>query len=154
MSKILDIASGGVVTHQEKRAWIMLVVSTVAYGVYAGIILSRADGQPLPQVPYAATLLWTIGASILASIVLEIALGVVNPRASRLKDDRDRQIGRLGDYTGQSFVIIGAVAAMLMAMAGWDRFWIANVIYLCFFLSAVLGAATKIIAYRKSFPQW
>jgi hypothetical protein len=142
------------VTHQEKRAWIMLVVSTVAYGVYAGIILSRADGQPLPQVPYAATLLWTIGASILASIVLEISLGVVNPRASRLKDDRDRQIGRLGDYTGQFFVIIGAAAAMLMAMAGWDRFWIANVIYLCFFLSAVLGAATKIIAYRKSFPQW
>jgi hypothetical protein len=154
MSKILDIASGGVVTHQEKRAWIMLVVSTVAYGVYAGIILSRAGGQPLPQVPYAATLLWTIGASILASIVLEIALGVVNPRASRLKDDRDRQIGRLGDYTGQSFVIIGAAAAMLMAMARWDTFWIANVIYLCFFLSAVLGAATKIIAYRKSFPQW
>jgi hypothetical protein len=142
------------VTHQEKCAWIMLVVSTVAYGVYAGIILSRADGQPLPQVPYAATLLWTIGASILASIVLEISLGVVNPRASRLKDDRDRQIGRLGDYTGQFFVIIGAAAAMLMAMARWDSFWIANVIYLCFFLSAVLGAATKIIAYRKRFPQW
>jgi hypothetical protein len=142
------------VTHQEKRAWIMLVVSIPAYGVYAGIILSRAGGQPLPQVPYAATLLWTIGASILASIVLEIALGVVNPRASRLKDDRDRQIGRLGDYTGQFFVIIGATAAMLMAMAGWDRFWIANVIYLCFFLSAVLGAATKIIAYRKGFPRW
>jgi hypothetical protein len=40
------------------------------------------------------------------------------------------------------------------ASAGWDRFWIANVIYLCFFLSAVLGAATKIIAYRKGFPRW
>lgn len=141
-------------THQEKRAWIMLVVSTAAYGVYAGIILSRAGGQPLPRVPYAATLLWTVAASIVAQMAAEIALGVVNPRASRLKDDRDRQIGRLGDYTGQSFVIIGATAAMLMAMAGWDRFWIANVIYLCFFLSAILGAITKIIAYRKSFPQW
>ncbi len=141
-------------THQEKRAWIMLVVSAAAYGAYAGIILSRAGGQPLARVPYAATLPWTVGASILASIAAEIALGVVNPRASRLKDDRDRQIGRLGDHTGQSFVIIGAVAAMLMAMAGWDRFWIANVIYLCFFLSAILGAVTKIIAYRKSFPQW
>jgi len=53
-----------------------------------------------------------------------------------------------------SFVIIGAVAAMLMAMAGWDRFWIANVIYLCFFLSAILGSITKIIAYRKPFQQW
>jgi hypothetical protein len=142
------------VTHQEKRAWIMLVTSMAAYAAYAGIILSRADGRSLPQVHYATVLLWTVGAAIGASIVAEIALGVVNPRASRLKDDRDRQIGRLGDYTGQSFVIIGAVAAMLMAMAGWDRFWIANVIYLCFFLSAVLGAVTKIIAYRKSFPQW
>jgi hypothetical protein len=43
---------------------------------------------------------------------------------------------------------------MLMAMAGWDRFWIANVIYLCFFLSATLGSAAKVIAYRKNVPQW
>ena len=140
--------------HQEKRAWIMLVVSVAAYAVYAATVLNRAGGQPLPHVHYAETLLWTVGASILASIVAEIALGVVNPRASRLKDDRDRQIGHLGDYVGSSFVIIGAVAAMLMAMAGWDRFWIANVVYLCFFLSAIVGAVTKIIAYRKTFPQW
>jgi hypothetical protein len=39
---------------------------------------------------------------------------------------RDKEIGRLGEYTGQSFVVIGAVAAMLMAMAGWDHFWIAT----------------------------
>ena len=141
-------------THQEKRAWILLVVSVAAYATYAAVILSRAGGHPLPRVSYAATLLWTIGASILASIILEIGLGIVNPRASRLKDERDRRIGRLGDYAGQSFVIIGAVAAMLMAMAGWDRFWIANVIYLCFTLSAILGSVAKIVVYRKSFPQW
>lgn len=141
-------------THQEKRAWILLVVSIAAYATYAAVILNRAGGQPLPRVSYAAVLLWTIGASILASIVLEIGLGIVNPHASRLKDERDRRIGRLGDYAGQSFVVIGAAAAMLMAMAGWDRFWIANVIYLCFTLSAILGSAAKIIVYRKSFPQW
>jgi hypothetical protein len=142
------------VTHEEKRAWIMLVVSVTAYTAYAVTIVTRADGRPLPAVPYAATLLWTIGGAIVASIVAEIAIGVVNPRASRAKDVRDREIGRLGDYTGQSFVIIGAVAAMLMAMAGWDRFWIANVIYLCFVLSAILGSVTKIVAYRRSVPQW
>jgi hypothetical protein len=139
-------------THQEKRAWIMLVVSVAAYATYAALILSRAGDHPLPQVSYAAVLLWTIGASILASIVLEIVVG--GPPASRLKDERDRRIGQLGDTTGQSFVIIGAVAAMLMAMAGWDRFWIANVIYLCFTLSAILGSVAKIVVYRKSFPQW
>jgi len=142
------------VTHQEKRAWIMLVVSAAAYAVYAALILGRAGGQPLARVPYAAALLWTVGAAIGASVVAETALGVVNRGESRLKDERDRRIGALGDQVGSSFVVIGAVAAMLMAMAGWDRFWIANVVYLCFFLSAILGAVTKVIAYRKGLPQW
>jgi hypothetical protein len=142
------------VTHQEKRAWIMLVVAVIAYGWYAVTVLGRAGGQPLVAVPYAATLLWTVGAAIAANIAIEIALGIANPRASRLKDPRDTEIGRFGELTGQSFVVIGALAAMLMAMAGWDRFWIANVIYLCFTLSAVLGSITKIISYRRTFPQW
>jgi hypothetical protein len=142
------------VTHQEKRAWIMLVVSAAAYAVYLAVILSRAGGHPLVRVPYAAVLLWTVGAAIGASIVAETALGVVNRGDSRLKDERDRRISTLGDSVGSSFVVIGAVAAMLMAMAGWDRFWIANVIYLCFSLSAILGSVTKVIVYRKGLPQW
>jgi len=85
--------------------------------------------------------------------VAETALGTAS-RGSRVVDDRDRQIGRFGDYTGLSFVVIGALAGMLMAMGGWDRFWIANVIYLGFVLSAVLSGITKVIAYRKPFPQW
>jgi hypothetical protein len=140
--------------HEEKRAWILLAVSIASYLTYAVLIVSRAAGRPLPQVPYVAALLWTVGASILAAIVIEIALGVVNPRASRTKDVRDREIARLGDYMGQSFVVIGAVSAMLMAMAGWDRFWIANVIYLCFTLSAMLGSLAKVGLYRGSFPRW
>ena len=141
-------------THQEKRAWIMLVVSAAAYAVYAAVIISRAGGHPLARVPYAATLLWTVGAATGASVVAETALGIVNRGESRLKDERDRRIGALGDHVGSSFVVIGAVAGMLMAMAGWDRFWIANVIYLCGFLSALLGSVTKVIAYRTGLPQW
>jgi hypothetical protein len=142
------------VTHQEKRAWIRRVASAAAYAVYAAVVLSRAGGHPLVRVPYAAALLWTVGAAIGASIVAETALGTVNRGESRLKDERGRRIGSLGDQVGSSFVVIGAVAAMLMALAGWDRFWIANVIYLCFFLSAILGSVTKVIAYRKGLPQW
>jgi hypothetical protein len=141
-------------THEEKRAWIRLVVAVLGYATYVVIVVSRAGGRPLPEVPYAAALLWTVGAAIVGSIVADIGIGVVNPKASRVKDVRDREIGRLGDNTGLSFVVIGAVSAMLMAMAGWDRFWIANVIYLCFTLSAVIGATTKVVVYRKNFPQW
>ncbi|MBM7494099.1 hypothetical protein JOD64_005321 [Micromonospora luteifusca] len=140
--------------HREKRAWIMLVVAVVAYAVYVVTVVGRAGGRPLTEVPYAAALLWTVGASIVANIVAETAIGVVSPKASRAADVRDRQIGQLGDYVGQSFLVIGAVTAMLMAIAGWDRFWIANVIYLGFTLSAVLGSVAKIAMYRGRLPQW
>jgi hypothetical protein len=139
-------------THEEKRAWVMLVVAVIAYASYAAIVLSRADGRALREVPYAAAMLWTIGGAIVANIAIDAVVG--GSLVDRRKDVRDREIGWLGDRTGQAFVVIGALSAMLMAMAGWDRFWIANVIYLCFVLSAVLGSVTKVIVYRKDFPQW
>ena len=141
-------------THEEKRAWIRLVVAVLGYATYVAVIAGRVDGRPLASVPYAGVLLWTVGAAIVTSIVAENAMAVGNPRASRLKDDRDREIGRLGEHVGQSFVVIGAVAAMLMAMDRWAPFWIANVIYLCFVLSAVFGGITKVIVYRRSLPPW
>jgi hypothetical protein len=141
-------------TVEETRAWARLVAAVLAYGVYVAVVLGRAGGRPLTETPYAAALLWTIGASIVGATVIETAIRTANPKGSRVKDVRDRQIGRLGDYVGQSFVIIGASAAMLMAMGGWQRFWIANVIYLCFAASAVLGNVTKIVVYRGTFPQW
>lgn len=141
-------------TLEEKRAWIRLVVAVLAYGGYLAVVLSRGGGRPLAEIPYAAALLWSTGAAIAAAIAVETVIGTVNPAMSRAKDVRDREIGRLGDHVGLSFVVIGAVAAMLMAMAGWERFWIANVIYLCFALSAVLGNVAKVIVYRGSFPQW
>jgi hypothetical protein len=141
-------------THEEKRAWIMLVVSVLAYAAYVIALLGRADGRPLAAVPYAASLLWTVGAAIGVSILADIGIGIVRGPASRVKDERDRAVYRLGEASGQAFVVIGAVAAMLMAMAGWDRFWIANVIYLCFVLAAVIGSVARIVVYRRGLPQW
>ena len=71
-----------------------------------------------------------------------------------MKDQRDKEINRLGEYTGQSFVVIGALAAMVLALVEVDWFWIANVVYLCFVLSAILGSATKLAAYRRDFSTW
>lgn len=141
-------------TLEQRRAWIGLVVAVVGYGVYLVVVLGRADGLPLAEVAYAAPLLWTIGAAIVTAIVAEIVFGIFTPGTSLLKDDRDREIGRLGDHVGQPFVVIGAVAAMLMAMADWAPFWIANVIYLGFVLSAVVGGVAKVVVYRTGVPQW
>ena len=136
---------------EEKRAWILAVVSLGAYAIYLTIVLGRALHTPLAEVPYVAPLLWTVGGAIVASIVLNIAASI-GPAGNAKKDQRDREIGRFGEYVGQSFVVVGGVAALLMAMAEAPYFWIANAVYLAFSLSAVLGSVAKIFAYRRGFP--
>ncbi|WP_326586172.1 hypothetical protein [Streptomyces sp. NBC_01294] len=73
-------------------------------------------------------------------------------RGGEDQDQRDREIHHFGEYIGQSFVVIGGVAGLVLAMAEVDQFWIANAIYLAFVLSALLGSAAKIVAYRLGFP--
>ena len=134
----------------EKRAWTMLVTAAVAYLAYVVVVLRRADGD-LAAVAYAAPMLWSIGLAIAVNIAVEIVWSAV-PGASRESDVRDREIGWFGDRVGQAFVVIGAVAAMGLAMAERRPFWIANAVYLGFALSAVVGSLAKVVAYRRGLP--
>lgn len=140
--------------YEEKSAWIMLLTAVVGAAVYFTIILGRADGTPLADVPYVSTMLWTIGISIAATIVVHIIVGIASPRDAGKRDQRDREINRFGEYIGQSFVVIGGLAALVMAMAEVDYFWIANGVYLAFVLSGILGSTAKIVAYRRGFQTW
>ena len=141
---------------KEKSTWIMAVITAGAYSAYAALILVRAGttNTPLDDVPYIATLLWTIGAVIVASIVAHIVVATASPKDADKEDQRDREIERHGEYTGHWFVVFGAVAALAMSMFEMSHFWIANVIYLAFVLSTLLASASKIVAYRRGFKQW
>ena len=139
---------------EEKRAWIFLLVAICGYASYLGVVLGRVDGGPISEVAYAATLLWSVGGAIVATIGLNIAVAVASPGEAEHKDQRDREIHRFGEYIGQSFVILGGVVALAMALAKWEHFWIANAIYAAFVLSAILGSVAKIVAYRRGFQPW
>jgi hypothetical protein len=140
-------------TFLEKRAWTMLVVAVLAYAAYAVVVLRRlGGGVSLPDVPYAGALLWSVGGAIVANIAVEVALAALRPRDPRTTDVRDADIGRLGDQVGQAFLVIGAVTALLLALAEQHPFWIANAIYLGFALSAVVGSVAKVVMYRKGLP--
>ena len=141
-------------SYEERNVWVSSIVSVLAYTAYVVVVLSRARDTPLTEVDYVAPLLWSIGGAIVAAIIGSIVVGIINRRDGHEKDRRDKEINRLGEYTGQSFVVIGALAAMLLALIEADWFWIANVIYLCFVLSAILGATTKLVAYRRDFSTW
>jgi len=128
----------------------MAVVSITAYVSYVVVVLGHAAGAPLAEVAYAKTLLWSIGGAIVANI----AAAMIFSNGSGKKDQRDREINRFGEYIGSSVLVIGAVSALAMAMLEWPYFWIANVIYLAFVLSALLSSTAKIFAYRKGFHPW
>ncbi len=139
---------------EEKSAWIMGVLAIGTYAGYLAVVLQGAGDAPLADVPYAAALLWALGISIAASVVLHTLMGMFWPKGDRRKDQRDREINRFGEYIGQSFVVVGGVAALVMSMAQVDHFWIANAVYLAFVLSAILGSTAKIVAYRRGFQPW
>ncbi|SOC49418.1 hypothetical protein SAMN05660748_2140 [Blastococcus aggregatus] len=139
---------------EEKRAWIMATVAVLTYAVYAVVVVSGAGDAPLPDAPYAAALLWSVGAAIAGTIALNVAADLSGRREDRTTDQRDREIHRLGQYVGQSFLVLGGVAGLLLALGEHDHFWIANVLYLAFFLSAVVGSVARIVAYRRGFQEW
>ncbi|MEV3994001.1 hypothetical protein AB0J57_34500 [Streptomyces sp. NPDC049837] len=141
-------------THEEKRAWIIAVLALGTYAVYLAVILTRAAGTPVAEVSYAPPLLWAVGISIAASIVLSIAVSIGAPKDAGRRDQRDREIHRFGEYVGQSFVVLGGVAALALALAEVNHFWIANAIYAGFTLSAIVGCAAKLAAYRWGFQPW
>ena len=139
---------------EEKYIWVLGVLAAATYAVYLAVMIPRLGTAPVGEVPYIDAMLWTIGGSIVASIVITIILGIFSPRTAGKKDARDREIGRHGEYVGQGFVIAGALGAMILAWLEVDWFWIANEIYLAFTLSAILGFITKVVGYRTGLPRW
>ena len=138
-------------TLEERRSWAFLLVALVAYGVYLATVLARAASAPLVDVDYVTAMLVSIGGAIVAGIVINIVLGIFTPRRDHARDVRDRDIARLGDRVGQAFLVIGGVAALLLAITEAPYFYIANVVYLCFVLSAVLSSVTRVVVYRRGF---
>ena len=150
MSNILYTTGvGDAMSYEEKGTWVYLVASAGAYAVYLAIVLGRVLSTPVAEVPYISLLLWTTGASIVVSIAGRILIETARPSDSRRSDVRDKEISRFGEHASRWFVVAGAGAALFMAMARWDYFWIANVLYLGFVLWAIAGSVLKLVAYRR-----
>jgi hypothetical protein len=139
---------------EEKRAWIMAVVTGGAYAGYVTVVVGAAHGGALAGAPYVATMLWTIGIAVLATVVLNVVAATASPSECEEKDQRDREIYRFGEYLGHWVLVAGAVAALGMSMVRLDYFWIANIIYLAFVVSAIIASLAKIVAYRRGFQPW
>ncbi|HWH27137.1 MAG TPA: hypothetical protein VNT53_10895, partial [Pseudolysinimonas sp.] len=102
--------------NEEKRSWINGIVTVAGYVTYLVLVLSQAGSRPLVDVGYQVPLLSVIGGAIVASILLSIFAGLDIPRGVTHKDQRDREIAAFGEKVGRSFVVIGGIAALILAM--------------------------------------
>ena len=139
--------------YQERNTWASLVVTLVALAVYIVLVLQQADGRALTEIDWAPLMLWTIGLSILASIVVSILWGMLagmrEPSEVGRSDQRDRDIAHLGDRVGQAFMVIGGLGAIVLCAVQADLFWIANTVFFGFALSAIVGSVARVVAYRR-----
>lgn len=134
-------------SYEEKSTWVLGVLAVVSLAVYTAVTLTQGASMPLTETPYVATMLWIIIGGIVISIIVNITIGMFS--RERRTDQRDREFHSFGERVGNAFLVIGALAGLIMAWLELDWFWIANALFLGFLLSAILSSIAKVVAYRR-----
>ena len=139
--------------YEERNVWTALIVSIITMTAYVIVILQSAGGGPLTDVDWFPIMLWTIGISIGATIILSILWGLFagakDPDGVGRSDERDRDINRMGSGVEQSFIVIAGLGVIALCAVGADVFWIANTMFAGFAVATVIGGIARVIAYRR-----
>lgn len=139
--------------YQERNTWATLIATIVTVAAYIIVVLVQADGGPVTEVDWVPIMLWTIGISIVAAIVISIAWGILagmrEPQGVGQSDQRDRDISRFGNRVGYGVLVGGALLALVLSMIEADWFWIGNALFLGFALSTLVGDIGRVVAYRR-----
>lgn len=142
--------------YEERNTWAGLIVTVIGLTIYVIVVLQQAAGGPLTDVNWVPIMAWTIGASIVAAIVVSILWGILagmrEPEGVGKSDVRDREISQVGDRVGQAFLVIGGLAAIVLCAVEADWFWIANTVFFGFALSALIGGVARVVLYRRGMP--
>ena len=139
--------------YEERNIWASLIVSVIGVGVYVVLVLLQAGGGPLTEVDWVPLMLWTIGGSIVAAIVVSIVWGMLaglgDPDGVGKSDQRDRDIAHMSTRVGQAFLVIAGLGVIVLCAFEADWFWIANTMFFGFALSSIVGGVASVIAYRR-----
>lgn len=139
--------------YEERNVWSSLIVSVIGMAVYTVLVLQRAAGGPVEDVDWVPLMLWTIGLSIAAAILVSIVWGIFagmrDPEGVGTSDQRDRDISHMGARVGQAFLVIAGLGVIIECAFELDWFWIANTMFYGFAVSSIVGGIASVIAYRR-----
>jgi NADH:ubiquinone oxidoreductase subunit 6 (subunit J) len=138
----------------EKSNWVVLVVAVPTLLVYVALVVPQVLSTPIAEVSWVQPMIFAIVGFIVANVLGNVVAAASNPGEAEKNDERDREINRVGERVGNWLMIAGSIAALVLAMAMADHFWIANAIYLGGMAASIVSSAAKIAAYRGSFQAW
>jgi len=139
--------------YAERNIWATLLATAVVIPCYVIVILQQVGGRPLTSVDWLPTMLWAIGISIAATVVLGIVWGIIaarrDPKGATTSDVRDRDIDRMGGRIEHGLLVVAGLGVIALCAVGADVFWIANAMFLGFAVSTFVGSIARLIAYRR-----
>jgi hypothetical protein len=139
--------------YEERNIWASLIVSVIGVAIYTILVLQQAAGGPVDQVDWVPLMLWTIGGSIVAAILVSIVWGMLagmrDPDGVGRSDQRDRDISHMSGRVGQAFLVIAGLGVIVECAFELDWFWIANTMFYGFAVSSIVGGIASVIAYRR-----
>ncbi|MGL4255149.1 MAG: hypothetical protein ACRCSL_02370 [Microbacterium sp.] len=139
--------------YEERNIWASLIVSAIGVAIYTILVLQQAAGGPVDAVDWVPLMLWTIGGSIVAAIVVSIVWGMLagmgDPDGVGKSDQRDRDISHMSGRVGQAFLVIAGLGVIIECAFEVDWFWIANTMFYGFAVSSIVGGIASVIAYRR-----
>jgi hypothetical protein len=136
---------------EEKSAWVYAAISIAFPVIYFAIVLGQLPRVAAVDIEYRIPLVAVVVGAIVLTIAAHIVLAVAAPEDAGMRDQRDKDIYRYGEYVGGLVTSIAAVVPFILTVAEVEHFWIANTIYLAFVLGAASGSIAKIVAYRRGF---
>lgn len=147
MSKIFHI--GVMVSFEEKGTWAYLAGAIVMPALYFVHVARQLAEVPVDEVVWVRPLIIVIVAGIVVGIVFTVLIAMAKPSEAGVKDVRDKEISRFGDYVGGMVLSVLVVGVLVLTMLRVEHFFIANAIYAGFVAQAIVSSIVKLLAYRR-----
>lgn len=147
---------------QESFTWVNLVVTVLVAGAYYRWLAARLADTPATDIAYVGPIVGAMVAMVVLNVVGAIVTAIGSAISAELsgegsardidrKDERDALIARRGDLAGyhvSSALMVGVFALTLLER---PHVWIANGLFAAFVVGGLVGAAVKLVAYRRGF---
>jgi len=165
-------------TMNERTVWAYLASVVITSGIYLTLMVTRLLSGHVGEISWVGPLLWTIGASVLGTVVLIVILTIGSTIAGTIartirhaitserlghphqaptpvveidtiSDARDKEIDQIADHALVGVLGAGFVGALVLAMLDLDTFWIGNLLFVVGTVGAIVETITKIRLYRR-----